>query len=58
VGLSTPRGGGNGLTTREHVLFAFNLVIKFFEEFRTNYQGVNTEKLCTFKSFSIDPMKV
>jgi hypothetical protein len=49
--LSRHGGNGNGPTIRAQVLPAFNLVTKFFEEFRTNYQSVKTKKLHTLQEF-------
>jgi hypothetical protein len=50
VGLSTHGGGGNNPAFRGWVLI-FNLVINFFKELHTNYQGVKIEKLHTLLEF-------
>jgi hypothetical protein len=53
VGPSTHGGGGNGPIVKARALPAFNLVIEFFEELHTNYQGVKH-----YIIFNINPMKV
>jgi hypothetical protein len=45
--LSIPRDNGSSLTIRARALPTFNLAIEFFEELRTNYQGVKIGKLHT-----------
>jgi hypothetical protein len=52
AGLFTFRGRGNDLTIKAQVLPTFNPVTKFFEELRTNYQGVKIEKLHTLEGVS------
>jgi len=42
-----PRGGGSSTITKAQVILTFNLVTKFFEELRTNYQGVKMDRLHT-----------
>jgi len=37
AGPSTPWGNGSGSTVKAQVLIAFNPIIEFFEELRTNY---------------------
>jgi hypothetical protein len=49
------RGGGSSTATKAHVLFTFNFVIEFFEELRTNYQGVKIDKLHTLLEFQRRP---
>jgi hypothetical protein len=48
VGPSTRGGGGNSPTIKGSIP-VLKLVTKFFEELRTNYQGVKIEKLCTLQ---------
>jgi hypothetical protein len=51
VNPSTHGGGGNDPIVKAWALLIFNLVTEFFEELRTNYQDVKTEKLHTLQKF-------
>ncbi len=51
AGPSTPWGNGSGSTVKAQVLIAFNPIIEFFEELRTNYQGVEIKKFHTLQEF-------